>query len=597
MTVQAHSQRTAGLGLLLLLLLQGGGGKASVIKSWRGFGPFPVGKTEYDADPLLAQLPIHEATKNSSLRLISETSSDGFVGWQPFRAANDQGWVQVQFPNVNYNHVVQALNSITAIEFQAWFYASFKVPSARTYYVRCQGVHNFEIAPAHEPATRFHHGDIYSNLDLWTPLSLNTGTYHLRFRLRGRGSAQFRCELRSTSLCNHLVASHSCKVSHPYSSLQRRQVVLLRVTSARHMHQSIAHTSAALSLPCYVAPGQLRRCGLQVYLPKFTPSKLGDACVLLTIEAVDENGASLGISFETALRCRGRLQSFRYSYLDHDSTLVYAAAIAPQDCSTCAGTGGCDFELSLSGVGVTPEGQADAHKYKAQPTQADYSFGYSDRWVICPERPHAHNWEGMGFQTATYAPVMAAASADPAHHPLSFESASAPGTELSTSSGYACNHHWPFSSTKSVLETAIAEHDCTKSAMNMAGKPILIRHGSHDRTVPHLRLNVTYQEFEGQDHWWWDSSLPNDGGVVFDPTVRTFVQTAAEWRHRVRPAQFDVASLNPATFSGLYGVRILNPRRTGRAAHIRVSEGPAKCSFTLEARNVFAFEISAKVGL
>lgn len=63
----------------------------------------------------------------------------------------------------------------------------------------------------------------------------------------------------------------------------------------------------------------------------------------------------------------------------------------------------------------------------------------------------------------------------------------------------------------------------------------MIRIGAADRTVhPHyprrmFRLlrqqwtNVTYSEIADKEHWWWDTYETNDGGVVNDPVIRSFV--------------------------------------------------------------------------
>ena len=53
----------------------------------------------------------------------------------------------------------------------------------------------------------------------------------------------------------------------------------------------------------------------------------------------------------------------------------------------------------MAGVGVKPQQQAESHKYMAK-GQTDFSFGYKSMWVLAPERDGAHNWEGVGLQTA-----------------------------------------------------------------------------------------------------------------------------------------------------------------------------------------------------
>lgn len=39
------------------------------------------------------------------------------------------------------------------------------------------------------------------------------------------------------------------------------------------------------------------------------------------------------------------------------------------------------------------------------------------------------------------------------------------------------------------------------------------------------RQVLDWSEVPNQEHWWWDTAAPNDGGVMYDPVVRHFVQT------------------------------------------------------------------------
>ena len=42
----------------------------------------------------------------------------------------------------------------------------------------------------------------------------------------------------------------------------------------------------------------------------------------------------------------------------------------------------------------------------------------------------------------------------------------------------------------------------------------------------HKASAIIYEELPGKEHWWWDTAAPNDGGVVNDPQLRRFYQTA-----------------------------------------------------------------------
>ena len=118
------------------------------------------------------------------------------------------------------------------------------------------------------------------------------------------------------------------------------------------------------------------------------------------------------LELPVTLRCRHARQSFLLTFVDHDGTVSTAAAIRPHGeprlCRAPASAAGCATVLSFSGVGTTPESHADAHKY-VPPSRGgggggsgggEFVFGLRDAWVLVPERQGAHNWEGVGVETA-----------------------------------------------------------------------------------------------------------------------------------------------------------------------------------------------------
>jgi hypothetical protein len=164
----------------------------------------------------------------------------------------------------------------------------------------------------------------------------------------------------------------------------------------------------------------------------------GDRCVQfgLRVTARTAHGAPLRSEvLPVSLRCRTAGQAFLMTFVDHDGSVqgsatlslcttahplytrftdtlgasiseatlrpnprsvAHAAAIRPR--GACP-AGGCSIYLSMAGVGVKPQQQAESHKYMAK-GQTDFSFGYKSMWVLAPERDGAHNWEGVGLQTA-----------------------------------------------------------------------------------------------------------------------------------------------------------------------------------------------------
>lgn len=39
---------------------------------------------------------------------------------------------------------------------------------------------------------------------------------------------------------------------------------------------------------------------------------------------------------------------------------------------------------------------------------------------------------------------------------------------------------------------------------------------------------LAYSEVAGKEHWWWDTTKSNDGGVMFDSVVRRFMHTQVQ---------------------------------------------------------------------
>jgi len=41
---------------------------------------------------------------------------------------------------------------------------------------------------------------------------------------------------------------------------------------------------------------------------------------------------------------------------------------------------------------------------------------------------------------------------------------------------------------------------------------------------PTLRDSGAFPHPRSQEHWWWDTAKPNDGGAVNDPEIRNFLK-------------------------------------------------------------------------
>ena len=97
-----------------------------------------------------------------------------------------------------------------------------------------------------------------------------------------------------------------------------------------------------------------------------------------------------------------------------------------------------------------------------------------------------------------------------------------------------------------LLEASLAEHDNLRSASNMKGLPVHARLGDRDNSVPPWIVRrmvrnlqehgvaISLDEFH-KGHWWWDSQRPNDGGVMYDDSIRKFIDKALKKRKQRLP--------------------------------------------------------------
>jgi hypothetical protein len=87
---------------------------------------------------------------------------------------------------------------------------------------------------------------------------------------------------------------------------------------------------------------------------------------------------------------------------------------------------------------------------------------------------------------------------------------------------------------KALLELSMSEFHVDRLVRNMRGKDVHIRVGERDRTthpwysrrmwrlLRQGNITAAYEEVGGMEHWWWDTAVANDGGVLNDPVLRRF---------------------------------------------------------------------------
>lgn len=140
-----------------------------------------------------------------------------------------------------------------------------------------------------------------------------------------------------------------------------------------------------------LAPGQLSRLGIPLSLHgnhERVPLRECPLRVKFVVQAEVETAGkdtprTVTAKGEVALRCRGRGESFQFTFRARDGTPQVAAAKQPKQKSAC-GTRGCAILLSTHGMDVTGLRQADCYRQKAS------------LWVLAPHgrSTHASNWQG-----------------------------------------------------------------------------------------------------------------------------------------------------------------------------------------------------------
>jgi len=123
---------------LLLLLLLPALCAPSHVATWQFHGPFPIGKTELDADPTGGALAL--LARGSGASTPSELVPGGAVVGYVTVPADASGAATLQ-PAVDWNALVQRLSDVAVLEWQGWAIGAFAVAraSARVR-VHCTGV-------------------------------------------------------------------------------------------------------------------------------------------------------------------------------------------------------------------------------------------------------------------------------------------------------------------------------------------------------------------------------------------------------------------------------------------------------------------------
>ena len=393
------------------------------VKEWHFIGPWIVGKNELDGDPAEVYGGISRifAERKNNQVLFSEMAVNGKLAWSK-HSPDNRGNVLIS-PRVDWNSLVQGLNSVEVQEWQGWAVGVFTAPKG-TYNINCNGIRTYFVDSSGPLA-----GDMFSSGRMWNSISLTRPGEHTIFvRLKAKGHTQFLCNIQAYK------AKKPFQVYSPpflpdflgqpgrgYSMMgQYISVPVVNLgDSWLNVSMQIRASQAGMqfSIPSSqkeaihsVAPGQLT--SLQLAIKTIVPSISIENCQLLRVGITVSSNEYTSPPIDIEFRCRNFGESFVFTFVDHDGTVSRAAAITPlassvwgnTSCANGAKSKGthCPVVLSLHGTGVDVSMQADSYKFKPRGAleSEKYTFGVNNAWLLAPTRHGAHNWEYTGHLSA-----------------------------------------------------------------------------------------------------------------------------------------------------------------------------------------------------
>jgi len=401
-------------------------------------GPFPIGKMEFDGDPLESALHggVDRARAGSSRRFPSEFAEGGFVLWQVHPAGATKA-LDVSFPHIQWNKHLQLTNSMPILEWQSWAVADFLVTEPAAARIDCAGVHSFSVDRVGDP---WYAGDIYRSGLFGTTLQLQPGVHTILARVKAKVSTTLRCQVRQAPAADNGAEVLELTAPQWMPDVVAGDFVGEGLTSVilLNLHPALPLTNVSVSIPVkaaskkrpyvaldggrqrggaaggpsHVAPGQAVGIHVALKIVGGDASKRDDDPALcpapfrLVVRAlVGAGGRQVEVESDSvAVRCRRRSnQSFLLSFLYHDGSVNRAAVIPPLEgcrrpstaaASATAAHSSCPVVLTMHGTGVTENNQADAYKHEVGPDV--WEFGVRGAWLLAPTRFGAHNWEGTG---------------------------------------------------------------------------------------------------------------------------------------------------------------------------------------------------------
>ncbi|KAG0364479.1 hypothetical protein BGZ54_007449 [Gamsiella multidivaricata] len=601
-------------------------------------GPFPTGMREQDfgADPLEAFGGFRNLPYDKDAKYPSELAKDGIVRWHTTEI-DSEGWINVLYPEIDWKFNQQFMGWAFN-QFQAWARSSFIVPSIASCFppnedgkcsvtIQCENVGDFYVDSERLSGDWYGYGLTRHTLRL-APNTRHTISVRVIHEVRIFGGAvlpppsKFRCELKvapRTTQHDHGIMVQVAKEGYggyvvmdavdnalagEYISVALRNVgperVLVRSVKVEHgSNQFSAELKEQLrSISLY--PGTHRPVTIRLSLQ----------------EGQRIQGLEFSLRFELAImrsgnnmeKSTGALETdlirieqkewgkvYKYTFLDFDGTVHYAAAIPPSKPSSqpldsapvIVALHGADrvTNRTLALVrGYDWHGASVKNAMNAIHSLADKLPGVPDAVKNIPgikpdpERlfmaGHSNGGQGAWF-LVTHFPDKAIA-ATPAAGYVNIK-------QYVPFLGWLSNSHTD-SYLRGLLESSIIEFDNDVHMSNAVGIPTLARTGSADNNVPpfnsrkmvrlgqensHNFSSISLSEISGGGHWFTN--------ILHDGTMQGFLKQhlhddVVSKSEGAVEDQYDKKAVVHLPFSKSFKITVINPAGMGSKGGIQVEQ-------------------------
>ena len=662
------------------------GNKAVDIK-WHVLGPFPCSMNEIDGTPpfeidqdTLSKLPPIPTQEMLKYKYPTEFKEKGFTKWERISQVHHSGAFVVAFPDVKWQQLIQSLSSTEALQWQAWIVGEFTISKDRTEIsVTCTGINTYWIDDRGPISS-----DQYGNRPYSFYVTLDAGKHSIESLVRGKHQAQIKCSIEHN--LELIISDKDTKLIEFIDQNRVPDIIDKRLASdiiGVTVQNKLSENFETIQILDIKANDE--NTFFQVEnedRPKLEPNQV--LTIPVKIRAIDDfdyedlcgegEKAAFKLRVKYAyendpirkssrsppvqsadikgeFRCRHSGSSFQFTFLDVDGSVQHAAAIHP----IFDGTKGdkAPVLIALHGTGVSASSSADSYKYKKTSSARDYTFGIEGFWVLAPTRHGAHNWEGVGRNTAMAAlNVLSAITKDSkiradtenvifAGHSMGGHGAwilayNYPDKALAVipQAGWTLKETYGDSNTlflhdlqsssidnrlKSIIEASVQENSCEFHVPNLKHIPVLVRVGSADQVVHPwwsrrmVRLLkqiytseesniIQYTEIPLKEHWWWDTKKENDGGVTNDTELRKFFKSLRnvesnqnkQYMEGSGDKNFELVVFNPSSVQSKHGFLILQQLISYQKSTLKVSrtlDEDIKVTYSINTVNVRRFLI------